>query len=405
MNWARPFILVACALISCTVNAGAHSYALLSSFGSSEYDGIIPYATVVLGRDGNWYGTTGNGGTVARQGYCALGCGTVFRMTPSGERETIHDFSGPDGEVPVGPLLLANDGLLYGTATAGGGHNGGTVFRIDPARSTFTILHRFDPRTPLAGADPQGPLMQGRDGFLYGVTVGGHGPGGPVNEENEWAIAYRMRPSGHHFTVLHAFHLNRRFGAPTDGLIQASDGRLYGTCGVSLDGILEIVFGMNADGSDFHVLHAFHGSTPFYESPGLIEGSPGMLYGVTTGKDGAAGTIFQIGIAGDHFRTLHRFHGHEGAAPFARLTVGPHHLLYGTTSVGGVFGFGTLFSIRMNGSYFNVRHAFGGFPHDGDRPLANLTALGGTLYGTTQQGGHNRCSPFFGCGTVFAWTL
>jgi uncharacterized repeat protein (TIGR03803 family) len=277
--------------------------------------------------------------------------------------------------------------------------------------SVFQILHRFDPGRPFAGANPQGALIFGRDGLLYGTTAGGSGePGLGVPEDmQQWAIAYRLRTDGRRFEVLHAFHLDDREGVPTDGLTQASDGRLYGTCGISTGDVLETIFRMNANGSDFKILHVFRGSSPFYQSPGVIEGVPGKLFGVTLRGEDSHGTIFSLALDGSGFEVLHRFHGDDGAAPLARLTLERDDLanrtkrvLLGTTSAGGKFGEGEVFALRANGSHFTVLHDFAGYPRDGQRPLAPLT-LGddGNFYGTTQQGGWNACAPFEGCGTVF----
>jgi uncharacterized repeat protein (TIGR03803 family) len=398
--------LVASIVLAAGTAASAQSYRVPTSFGTGPYDGALPYATVVRGADGTWFGTTANGGTVYKRGYCSLGCGTIFEMTPSGTRTTLHDFTGPDGEVPVAPLLLGADGWMYGTATSGGYEGGGTLYRLRPDGSRFAVLHRFEPRRPLRGADPQGPLLEGSDGRLYGVTVGGIGP--PKFGQTrapQWAIAYRIDPDGARFTVLHGFLLNESGGVPTDGLIEGSDGRLYGTSGISLGDVLETVFSMRMNGTDFRVLHVFHGDAPYYESPGLVEAEPGVLFGVTVGGGRTHGTVFALSLDGSAFRTLHRFRPCDGTRPLARLTVGPHHALYGTTSQGGQHGLGTLFSLRSDGSRFAVLHDFRGSPRDGAHPVSGVTRSSDAreLFGTTQQGGANACFPFSGCGTVFTW--
>jgi uncharacterized repeat protein (TIGR03803 family) len=125
-------------------------------------DGEAPAAALILGTDGNYYGTTVNGG--------ANGWGTVFKMTPSGAITTFHSFAFDDidGFDPFG-LVEGPDGDFYGTTSDGGSGGFGTVYKIT-ATGTFTLLHTF---ANTDGSDPQAPLVQGRDGNFYGTTGAG----------------------------------------------------------------------------------------------------------------------------------------------------------------------------------------------------------------------------------------
>jgi uncharacterized repeat protein (TIGR03803 family) len=125
-----------------------------------------PYLDVhpIPGADGNFYGTTDAGGD--------KGFGTVFRSTPAGVRTVLHDFTDyPDGSNPCGALILGKDGNLYGTTSAGGSKSYGTVYKITPA-GRLTILHSFTgvgfDREPSEGNSPQDGLVQGNDGNFYG---------------------------------------------------------------------------------------------------------------------------------------------------------------------------------------------------------------------------------------------
>ena len=146
------------------------SYAVVHDF-DSDREGANPYASLTLATDGYFYGVLKAGGE--------FGKGAVFRMTPAGEVTIVHAFSGGanDGEYPNdGPLLQANDGNLYGVTLYGGANYGGVLYRLTLA-GAFTLLQSFGSGTD--GRWPDGQLIQGADGKLYGTThLGGdHGEG------------------------------------------------------------------------------------------------------------------------------------------------------------------------------------------------------------------------------------
>jgi len=381
------------AFVPLDATAATHEFRILSFFGVKPGDGYEPYAAATLGPGGDLYGSTANGGTVVKSGACALGCGTLYRIE-RGTRATIHNFSGADGDQPVAPLLAASDGRLYGSTT-GGEHRarGGTLFSLKPDGADFRTLHEFDGSG--GAGNPQGGLIELRDGFLYGTTVGGL----PVSGKFP-SFAFRVRRDGSGFTVLHRFYINRYSGAPTAALLLGSDGRLYGTTGISTEYVAQTIFRMDRDGSHFEKLHAIEGRSSDYQSPGLIEPTPGRLYGALAGANGP-GEIYSLALDGSDFRTLHRFDDRDGGDPMGTLVLGADGELYGTT-FGGLSSRGSVFAIRLDGSDFRTVHVFGLQPHDGGFPRAGLTvAADGSLAGTTQMGGLKRCPPFAGCGTVY----
>jgi len=135
----------------------------LYNFGSQDADGLDPEGGLVEGSDGNFYGTaTSGGGNYS----CPAGCGTVFKITPTGAMTTVHSFNGTDGEGPEGGLIQASDGNFYGTTLYGGSSNYGTVFEITPA-GTLTTLHNF---RGTDGSFPIAPLVQDTNGNFYGTT-------------------------------------------------------------------------------------------------------------------------------------------------------------------------------------------------------------------------------------------
>ena len=140
------------------------SFSYVYSFYDVATDGRGPLGGVVLGRDGNFYGTTAEGGSGQE--------GTIFQLTPGGVLTTLHNFNGSDGGYVLAALVEGSDDNFYGTSYLGGANNRGTIFQIT-ASGVFTSLHSFD------GTDGDGPaakLTQASDGTFYGTTDYG-GPG------------------------------------------------------------------------------------------------------------------------------------------------------------------------------------------------------------------------------------
>jgi uncharacterized repeat protein (TIGR03803 family) len=187
---------------------------LLYSFCSQSIcrDGGDPFAPLIQAADGNFYGTTFDGGT---NGY-----GTVFTMTAAGTLTTLHSFDYADGAGPVAGLIQAKNGDFYGTTLYGGTAGAGTVFEITSA-GKLTLLHSFGSAGD--GANPYAALVQAADGNFYGTTHDGgtHGDG----------VIFRITPGGK-VTTLYSFCSQAKCtdGAePFAGIIQASDGNFYGT--------------------------------------------------------------------------------------------------------------------------------------------------------------------------------
>lgn len=142
-------------------------------------DGAYPNGSLLIGTDGALYGTASNGGKTT----CSHGCGTVFKLTPSGGKyleTTLYEFLGtPDGNTPYSTLIAGASGALYGTTYGGGDKNCecGTVFELIPSSSGYSerVLHSFSGGSD--GAFPNKELLVDKSGFLYGTTqTGGNGP-------------------------------------------------------------------------------------------------------------------------------------------------------------------------------------------------------------------------------------
>jgi len=190
-------------------------------------DGTGPEAGLALGPDGNLYGTTFDGGGSPDDD------GTLFKITPTGTLTTLHDFVGTDGAHPAATLVLGSDGNFYGTTLGGGNdtcHNisgCGTVFKITPS-GTLTILYSFCSLASCAdGDEPDAALIQGTDGNFYGTSEYG---GGPNCQPDGCGTIFKITPSGA-LTTLYDMcsQPNCTDGITANALVQDTNGTFYGT--------------------------------------------------------------------------------------------------------------------------------------------------------------------------------
>jgi uncharacterized repeat protein (TIGR03803 family) len=133
-------------------------------------DGQSPNGELLQANDGNFYGTTSEGGA-NQVGNCEeFGCGTVFKITPSGTLTTLYSFCSQtncaDGSYPTAPPVQGTDGNFYGTTYAGGASGNGTIYKITPS-GALTTLYSF---TGADGSQPDAALLPAPGGNFYGVT-------------------------------------------------------------------------------------------------------------------------------------------------------------------------------------------------------------------------------------------
>jgi uncharacterized repeat protein (TIGR03803 family) len=259
----------------------------------AKSDGSHPSAGVVQGTNGNFYGTTFFGGGSLN---CFSGCGTVFRITPAGTLTTLHVFIGTDGKYPEAALVQAIDGNFYGTTYDGGAHNFGTVFKITPS-GTLTTLHSF---TKNDGASPMGMVLA-TDGNFYGTTYHGGSSaygtifkittGGTFTSLHSFNGSDGVDPLG---VLVEATDGNFYGTTESGGSTQCLSGGVgpASNCGT--------VFEITAGGA-LTTLHNFDGSDGEYPASALVQATDGTLYGTTAGTGAPdcgsrCGTVFQLSM-------------------------------------------------------------------------------------------------------------
>jgi uncharacterized repeat protein (TIGR03803 family) len=375
-------------------------------------DGDNPYSQLVQGTDGNFYGTTAGGG--AHGNY-----GTIFKVTAGGKLTTLYSFcphSGcVDGSFPVTGLAQGSDGNFYGITQSGGPHGShGTVFKITP-KGELTTLYSFcslDKCTD--GSVPYGPLVQGANGDFYGTTsASGAHNGGTV---------FRITLKGA-LTTLYSFCSKSKCSdgdSPTHGLVLATDGNFYGTTGEGGAHGDGTVFKVTSAGK-LSTLYSFCAKSRcadgYFPYAGLIQATDGNFYGTTVyGGTHQGGTAFKITPEGK-LTTLYNFcvkvACEDGEHPYAGLIQAADGNLYGVTTEGGealrsngppkIFGtYGTVFKLAPNGKITTLYDFCSQTDcADGEFPYGELMqGTNGKFYAATLYGGNLTCT--MGCGTIYS---
>jgi uncharacterized repeat protein (TIGR03803 family) len=340
-------------------------------------DGSFPYGGLTVGNDGNFYGTTAEGGT--NGGY-----GTVFKITTNGAFNSLTSFNFTDGSEPTGALTLGHDGNFFGAADD-------TVFKVT-TNGGLTSL------TSINGTNGDGlwaGLTPGNDGNLYGAAeLGG-------TSAHSSGTVFKVTTNG---VLQWAASFNDTNGAnPQASLTPGTDSNFYGTTtGGGTNGDYGTVFKVTTNGA-LTSLVSFNGTNGSASYGVLALGGDGNFYGTTHygGTNGGSGTptsgygtVFKITTNGV-LTSLVSFNGTNGSYPYAGLTLGSDGNFYGTTTEGGTNGgYGTVFKVTTNGAItalvsFNYTNGYRSWP-------ALTVGNDGNFYGTTEEGGTNG-----GYGTVY----
>lgn len=383
-------------LLAMTARGGIVFTNLVSFTGlGGACPGGSPYCGLVVGADGNLYGTTTAGGS--------NNLGTVFQLTPGGGFTSLFAFNGTNGANPYAALTPGNGGLFYGTTSAGGVSNWGTIFLVT-TNGAFTNLFSFSgTNNPWQGANPAAALVPDGVGNLWGTAnFGGLTNALYLNIStllgNGYGTVFELTSNG---TVTIPIVFGGTNGAhPSGGLVLAKDGNFYGTTTWGGNGLTAssagfgTIFRLNPNGTITNIYRFGGGGDGGFIYAGLVQGNDGWLYGgAFQGGSVGNGTLFKVSTNGD-FLPLRTFGYFESATPYAGMMEGGDGNLYGTTFGNAQYGnYGSVYQLTTGGAFTNLvsfNNANGNHP-------AGVLVQGpdNNLYGTTSAGGAN------GLGTIF----
>ncbi|HXJ93124.1 MAG TPA: choice-of-anchor tandem repeat GloVer-containing protein [Terriglobia bacterium] len=341
---------------------------------------------------------------------CILAAVAALAGAASGPAERVlYSFTGGrDGDYPDSDLVIDSAGNLYGTTVQGGDFDSGAVFELTPSGSGWieTTLYSFT--SGKDGGQPYGGVTLDAAGNLYGTAVVGGSTSG-VCVENGCGVVFKLTNTGGVWSqsVIHTFTGGRDGYGPGAGLTFDKQGNLYGMTPTGGTYGLGVIYELTptAGGWTEKIVHTFTGGDDGGAgSAGRLLDAAGNLYGVATvGGAYGSGTAFELTPPHNgawKFSTLYAFKGQPDAGfPYGALAADPAGNLYGTSYYDGANDLGAVYELTRSGGAWSeaVLYSFKGAP-DGSGPISNLVYRGGSLFGTTSEGGASAC----GCGAIFS---
>jgi uncharacterized repeat protein (TIGR03803 family) len=369
-------------LYAMTSNGGAYSagvvfeydyalYSYIRRFNLGGTNGANPNGALTYTSNGKFYGMAYNGGV---NNY-----GVLFEYNYYTLTYTIkYSFNGTDGSYPVGNLFDPGNGKFYGMTTDGGANNKGVLFEYDYVNNVYTKKYDFD---GVNGGEPMGTMMKASNGKLYGMTTyGGTNNTGALFEYDYINNIYTKKKN--FITVTGKF--------PRGKLIEAPNGKLYGMASYGGTNNLGLIFEYTISSNTLTPRYSFNstgGNIPFGS---LTLATDGYMYGLTTyGGTNNDGTIFRYDYNASTVTTLYNFAAATGIYPYASLLQAANGKFYGTAAYGGVNSVGVLFEYdNSTGTYTDKYHFEGG---RGSNPLGDLVEVDGPPIITQQASNSTVC--------------
>ena len=359
--------------------AQAQTYTVLYRFSRGS-DGADPMGGLAMDAAGNLYGTANQGGNQDCQG----GCGTIFKLSHTSSGWTfspLYDFSKTDGAHPEGRLIFGPDGRLYGTAGQGGmgcGSTGcGLVFAMRPPASfchSVICYWTEDVLYQFAGGN-DGSRPTGDIVF----DTAGNFYGTTLNSGAAgMGTAYELGPSGGGWTesVINTF-IGSNGASPYGGFTMDAAGNLYGTTklgGQYMDGGTVFELSNTQSGWTETILHSFDGTEGFEPVGSVVRDAGGNIYGTTAhGGQGAGGggQVFQLTPSGGGWMINLLYGFHGISGPWSDLAMDSSGNLYGTSLQDGN-GFGNIFRLTFSGGNWVYTDLHDFDGVDGANPHGNI---------------------------------
>jgi uncharacterized repeat protein (TIGR03803 family) len=363
----------------------AQTFTDVHDFTGSE--GANPLNGLMIAANGVLYGTASSGG--------ASGNGSIYRISPAGKLAAVYSFKGgSDGSSPESFLIEDKSGNLYGTTYSGGVYGAGTAYRLTGTKET--VLYSFG--APSDGSAPEAGLAMDTHGNLYGTTSSGglYGNGTVFMLYRQAGVVKEK--------ILYNFGTGTDGTVPVAGVTLDASGNLYGTTSTGGAYGYGTVFELTkASGWAETILHNFQdsddGAVPY---AGLVADSSGNFYGAATeGGSQGGGTIYELTPSGSgwNFNVVQSVPGWGISGTFRNVLLDSSGNIYATTHCDGNYNAGTVYELTpADGSWtYTLLYTFTGGT-DGLYSFSNLVMRNGSLYGTTNQGGTS------GEGVVFAVT-
>ncbi len=350
-------------------NPATSIYTVLLQFESAT-SGTNPNGGLIISNSGILYGTASFGG--------AYGWGTLFSYnTITNSFSVLKNFDiNSDGGLPSGRLLLSPEGIIYGPSASSGGS--GQIYSFNTLSENYSIVKILNGRSE--GSSPGGPLVLIGNKLIGNGALAGVADGG---------VIYSVDKNTSAFALLRSFGANTTGNAPQGTVIRGIDGKLYGMTNLGGGGGQGVIFSFNPTNSKYSVLKNFDGINGGYPNGSLLQAKDGKLYGVTrTGGVNGVGVMFSYDIVTATYSVLEEFNFVNGGNPEGNLIQANDGIIYGMAPFGGNNFQGLIFSFNpASPGPTSIAKSFDGNLEGGSPSGGLVQANNGKLYGMNQSGG------------------